>query len=75
MLGAVPNYYARESEANVAKVDEKVLTSISVPADVVDAAKKVGMDLEDLGRLCVSHTVDAARDFLNWALGKLPAKN
>ena len=43
-----------------------------IPKDVIDAADKVKMDLKDLLKLCVKHTVDAARDFLAWLQGKLP---
>jgi hypothetical protein len=48
------------------------LTSFNIPQDVVDAAKQVEMDAETLVKLCVSHSVDAARDFLAWAASKLP---
>lgn len=54
---------------------EPVLKSCGIPPDIVDQAKQVGMDLEELGRLCVTHTVDAVRDFLSWATNKLPHKS
>lgn len=48
------------------------LTHFGVPQDVIDAAKHVGMDAEILGKLVVTHTVAAARDFLSWLKQKLP---
>ncbi len=48
------------------------LTAFAIPQDVIDAATVVGMDAETLVKLCVSHTIDAARDFLSWMSDKLP---
>jgi hypothetical protein len=51
------------------------LTAFNIPQDVVDAAQKVEIDAETLVKLCVSHSVDAARDWLNWLAGKLPSNS
>jgi hypothetical protein len=48
------------------------LASLNIPQDVIDAAEQVKMDAETLVKLCVQHSVDAARDFLSWAASKLP---
>lgn len=77
LLALISNQPQREEQAMADKTqpatqEEHVLKTFGVPADVVDAAKQVGMDLETLGKLCVNHTVQAVRDFLSWAQGKLP---
>ena len=56
------------------KVGSTPLTSLGIPQDIVDQAQKVGMDAEVLVKLCVDHTIEAARDWLNWLAGKLPQK-
>lgn len=43
-----------------------------IPQDIIDQANKIGMDLEDLMRLCVQHTIDSARSWLGWCCSKLP---
>ncbi len=43
-----------------------------VPPDVIDAAKQVGMDAETLAKLVITHTIAAARSWLDWLKAKLP---
>jgi hypothetical protein len=47
------------------------LTSLGIPQDILDQAHKVGMDAEELVKLCVAHTTDAARSWLRWLEKKL----
>lgn len=53
-------------------LDKQHLVSMGIPEDVIAAAEQVDMDLQALARLCVAHSVQAARDFLSWLQGKLP---
>ncbi len=50
------------------------LTSFGIPQDVIDAADQLGLDAQTLVQLCIQHTVDAARAWLNALAGKLPGK-
>lgn len=45
-----------------------------IPQDIIDQAKKVGVDAETLVQMCVCHTVEAARSWLTWIASKLPQK-
>lgn len=45
-----------------------------IPQDIIDQAEQCGMDLEVLAKLCVDHTIQAARDWLSWIGSKLPQK-
>lgn len=49
------------------------LAALNIPQDIVDQAQKVGMEAEELVKLCIKHTTDAARDWLNYLVGKLPS--
>lgn len=46
------------------------LKKFGVPADIIDAAKEVGMDVETLGKLVIKHSVTAVEDFLTWLKAK-----
>lgn len=48
----------------------KVEAKSVIPQDIIDAALKIGVDMEDLVKLCVDHTVEAARAWLSLFQGK-----
>lgn len=56
------------------KKSTQVQASSIIPQDVIDQAEQCGMDLEVLAKLCVEHTVEAARGWLSWISSKLPQK-
>lgn len=56
------------------KLSDCPLHHLGIPQDVIDAAEQVGLDAVSLVKLCIAHSVQAARDFLTGLAGKLPAK-
>jgi hypothetical protein len=55
-------------------VEKTKVLALGIPQDLIDAAEQVGMDMESLVKLCVSHTTDAARSWLAWLRSKLGGK-
>lgn len=55
------------------KLEQCPLAKLAIPQDVIDAANKLGVDAENLVKLCVEHTVEAARGWLTYLAGKLPS--
>jgi hypothetical protein len=53
-------------------VSENHLRFLDVPADVIAAAKQLGLDFKALLVLLLTHGVDGVRALLNSLLGKLP---
>jgi hypothetical protein len=49
------------------------LDDLGIPQDIVDKGHQLGMDAKELVKLCVKHSVEAARDFLNAWAAKLPS--
>lgn len=49
------------------------LTSFGIPQDIIDMAQQLKLDATTLLKLCVSHSVEAARDWLQALTDKLPS--
>ena len=43
----------------------------AIPQDIIDKAKQVGLDMEDLLKACVDHSKEAARTWLEMWIKKL----
>jgi len=52
-------------------VEKHEMSALGIPPDIVAAAEQVGMDMETLAKLCIEHSKEAAKSWLDWIKGKI----